>query len=224
MRRGACVQVKKHRGYANLFVVEHPLILHKLTLMREKSCPPGLFRALLREITLLMGFEATRPLPLAVREIDTPIARAEGFELAENEPVIVPILRAGLTMADGMLELLPAARVGHIGLYRDPRTKMPVEYLVNLPDPAGRHFFVVDPMLATGHSAIHAFRCLERAGVSREDCTLVSLVGAPEGVAAFECEYPEVPVFLAALDARLDDHAYIVPGLGDAGDRLFGTH
>jgi uracil phosphoribosyltransferase len=215
--------MQEHEKYRKLYIADHPLISHKLTIMRDRNCPVVQFRALLHEISLLMGYEATRNLPVCTRKIETPLSPMEGTEISGRKPAIIPVLRAGLAMSDALLELMPAARVGHIGLYRDHETKRPVEYLVKLPDPAGRHFFVVDPMLATGHSARKALDCLMKYGVSPENCTMIALVGAPEGVEVFREGYPDVPVYLADLDSHLDSNAYIRPGLGDAGDRLFGT-
>jgi uracil phosphoribosyltransferase len=177
----------------------------------------------LKEISLLMGYELTRPLPLTTRTIQTPICPMEAPILEGKKPVIVPVLRAGLGMAEGLEELMPAARVGHIGLYRDEKTHEPVEYLVRLPDAAGRIFIMVDPMLATGNSAKHALDVLVRAGAVPEMIRFMALVAAPEGVKVLLEAYPQVKIFVAALDKQLNEKAYIVPGLGDAGDRLFGT-
>ncbi len=215
--------MKKHPGFTNLFVSDHPLILHKLTLMRETSCDKVLFRALLREIALLMGYELTRDLPLTTREIETPLAPMAAPALAGKKAVIVPILRAGLGMSEALEELMPAARIGHIGLYRDHETKRPVEYLVKLPEPRDRIFILVDPMLATGHSAKYALDVMVKRGVDPQKIRFMALVAAPEGVKVVQDAYPMVPTYVAALDERLNDSAYIVPGLGDAGDRLFGT-
>lgn len=211
------------REFANLQVLDHPLIQHKLSLMRDKRTPTIQFRHLLREITVLMGYEITRELPLTRERIETPITAMEAPLLAGKKVTIVPILRAGLGMADGLLDLIPSARVGHIGLYRDPQTKRPVEYFVKLPEPEGRLFFILDPMLATGHSAVAAIDILNRRGIEDTHIRFISLVAAPEGVQVVEDAHPKVRIFTAALDQGLNDHAYIVPGLGDAGDRLFGT-
>jgi uracil phosphoribosyltransferase len=213
----------KHPGYPNLFVLDHPLIQHKLSHMRARSCTTASFRDLLREIALLMGYEITRDLPMTTRPVETPLAVFDAPVVDGKKPVIVPILRAGLVMAQGLHELMPAAREGHIGLYRDHDTRQPVEYLVKLPDPGGRPFFLVDPMLATGNSAVHACDVLNRHGVADADIRFMALVAAPEGVSRFAKAHPEVRVFTAALDSHLNENAYIVPGLGDAGDRLFGT-
>ncbi|HEY0523803.1 MAG TPA: uracil phosphoribosyltransferase [Stellaceae bacterium] len=209
--------------FPSLRLLDHPLIQHKLSHMRDKATPTVAFRQLLKEIALLMGYEITRELPLTQEAIETPLARMEAPVIAGKKVAIVAILRAGLGMAEGLHELVPSARAGHIGLYRDPATKRPVEYLVKLPEPEGRIFIVVDPMLATGNSAVHAVDVLNRHGVDDGAIRLMALVAAPEGMATFAAAHPRVPVFAAALDERLDDHAYIVPGLGDAGDRLFGT-
>ena len=209
--------------FANLFVLDHPLIQHKLTLLRDANTPKMLFRRLMREIALLMGYEITRPLPLEAEPIETPVAATTGRIVHGNRVAVVSILRAGIGMAEGLLELIPTAREGHIGLYRDPGTRMPVEYLVKLPSAKERLFIVVDPMLATGNSAVHALDVLNRHGVQDRWIRFLALVAAPEGMRVFNKSHPEVPVYAAALDERLNDHAYIVPGLGDAGDRLFGT-
>lgn len=204
-----------------LHIISHPLVQHKLTIMRRKETSSGEFRRLLREITLLMGYEITRDLPLEDLEIETPLCRAAGKRLAGKKPVIVPILRAGFGMEDGLLELIPSARVGVIGLYRDPITHEPVEYYCKLPDAAGRVFILIDPMLATGGSACAAISLLKKHGV--EKIIFLSLLAAPEGAARVEKEHPDVDVYTAALDERLDENKYIIPGLGDAGDRIFGT-
>lgn len=209
--------------FPNLFILDHPLIQHKLTLMRDKERSTGGFRTLLREVSLLMGYEITRDLPLMLERIETPLAPMDAPVLAGKKLAIVPVLRAGLGMAQGLHELVPSAREGHIGLYRDHDTKLPVEYLVKLPEPEGRLFIVVDPMLATGNSAVHAVDVLNRHGVADENIRFMALVAAPEGARVFHAAHPTVKVFTAALDDRLDTNAYIVPGLGDAGDRMFGT-
>lgn len=206
-----------------LHVVDHPLVQHKLTLLRDKETGTSQFRQLLKEIGLLMGYEVTRGLPTRPRIVETPMAPCEGSTVFEDDLVIVPILRAGLGMADGLLELMPGARVGHIGYYRDHVTKRPIEYLVKLPDTAGRKFIVVDPMLATGFSATHAVTVLQDRGVATADIRFMALVASPEGIEVFHETHPGVPVLVAGLDSHLDQNAYIVPGLGDAGDRLFGT-
>src|SRR5262247_2915669 len=209
--------------FANLFIVDHPLIQHKLTHMRDRETSTRTFRQLLREITLLMGYEVTRNLPLTARRIETPLTAMDAPVIAGRKLTVVPILRAGLGMADGLLELVPSARVGHVGLYRDHDTKRPVEYFVKLPDPEGRIFILVDPMLATGHSSAAAADTLNKRGVSDDNIRMMVLVAAPEGVRVFQKAHPKIQVYAAALDSHLNEHAYIVPGLGDAGDRLFGT-
>jgi uracil phosphoribosyltransferase len=209
--------------FPSLHVLEHPLIRHKLTLMRDKRTPTIQFRQLLREIALLMGYEITRDLPVTTERIETPLTAMEAPLIAGKKVAIVSILRAGLGMADGLLDLIPSARMGHIGLYRDPQTKRPVEYFVKLPEPEGRLFILCDPMLATGYSAVAAVDILNRRGVADGSIRLMALVAAPEGMRVFAEAHPAIPVYAAALDEYLNDHAYIVPGLGDAGDRLFGT-
>jgi uracil phosphoribosyltransferase len=215
--------MRTHPDYPNLFILSHPLIQHKLTLMRDRKRSTSAFRALLREIALLMGYEITRDLPLTTERIETPLTTMDAPVLAGKKLSIVPILRAGLGMAEGLHDLVPSAREGHIGLYRDHDTKQPVEYLVKLPEPEGRIFILVDPMLATGNSAAHACDVLNRHGVEDANIRFMALVAAPEGVRVFHAAHPEVPVFTAALDSHLNENAYIVPGLGDAGDRMFGT-
>ena len=206
----------------NVVVVGHPLVQHKLTLMRRKDISTGQFRALLREIAPLMLYEATRDLPLIEIEIETPLARMQAPVLAGKKLCFVPVLRAGLGFVDSMLDLVPSARVGHIGIYRDPATLTAVEYYLKAPeDIAQRIVIVVDPMLATGHSAVAAVSRLKDIGA--ETIKFMCLVAAPPGVAAMQAEHPSVPIYAAAVDPVLNDHAYIVPGLGDAGDRLFGT-
>jgi uracil phosphoribosyltransferase len=210
--------------FGPFFVLDHPLIQHKLTLMRERHQPTSKFRALLREIAMLMGYEITRDLALETVAIETPVAPCDAPKLSGKKLVVVPILRAGLGMADGLLDLLPSARVGHIGLYRDPATLQPVEYVVKLPAAAAeRDFIIVDPMLATGGSAAHAVDIVLKRGADPARVRFLALVAAPEGVRAFRDRHPDVAVYVAALDSHLNDHGYIVPGLGDAGDRLYGT-
>ncbi|HXX12435.1 MAG TPA: uracil phosphoribosyltransferase [Burkholderiales bacterium] len=214
--------MKQDPRFPNLFILDHPLIQHKLTHMRDKTTSTRTFRQLLREITLLMGYEVTRNLPLTARRIETPLTTMEAPVIAGKKLAIVPVLRAGIGMADGLLELIPSARVGHIGLYRDERHR-PVEYVVRLPEVEGRRFIVCDPMIGTGYSAAHAVDVLKQRGVAAADILFLALVASPEGVQVFRDKHPDVPMFVGALDDHLDDHAYIVPGLGDAGDRLFGT-
>lgn len=207
---------------SKLHIIDHPLIQHKLTIMRKTSTSSKDFRQLLDEISMLMGYEVTRNLPLETVEITTPVARAQAKQIAGKKLAIVPILRAGLGMVDGLLSLVPVARVGHIGLYRDPDTHLPVEYYCKLPpNIQNRLVIVVDPMLATGGSASDALKMLKDKGCT--DIRLMCLVAAPEGVAKVQADHPDVDIYTAALDEKLNDHAYIVPGLGDAGDRLFGT-
>ncbi len=203
-------------------VVDHPLVQHKLSLMRDRETGTANFRRLLREIAMLLGYEVTRDLPLEKRHIETPLAGTEAPFIEGKKLVVVPILRAGLGLADGLLELMPQARVGHVGLYRDPETRAAVEYYCKLPeDIADRLVVVCDPMLATANSAIAAVDLLKRAGAPR--IKFMCLLAAPEGVRAFTEVHPDVPLWTAAIDRKLDDHAYILPGLGDAGDRLYGT-
>lgn len=207
---------------AGVTVVDHPLVRHKLTLMRTGDTGTAEFRRLLREIALLLGYEVLRDLPLATRTIETPLAPMESPKLEGKKLVLVSILRAGTGLLDGLLDLVPAARVGHIGLYRDPETLEAVEYYFKVPGRLeDRMLVVADPMLATGNSAIAAMARLKEAGA--RNVKFLCLLAAPEGVAAFRAAHPDVPVFTAAIDDRLNDHGYIVPGLGDAGDRLYGT-
>lgn len=210
-------------GFPSLHVLNHPLIQHKLTLMRDVTTSTRTFRELLKEIALLMGYEVTRDLPLTFEEIETPLCKMKAPVIAGKKLAIVPILRAGIGMADGLLQLVPSARVGHIGLYRDPKTLKPVEYLVKLPPVDDRLFILVDPMLATGNSAAAAVDTLMKNGVPENKIIFLALVAAPEGVRVFTGLHPDVPVYVASLDEKLNDHGYILPGLGDAGDRLFGT-
>jgi uracil phosphoribosyltransferase len=191
--------------------------------MREHDTSTRTFRELLKEITLLMGYEITRDLPLTTRKVQTPLVTVDAPVIAGKKLAIVPILRAGIGMSDGLLELVPSARVGHIGVFRDPETHQPVEYLVRLPDTAERTFILCDPMVATGNSAVHAIDVLKRRGVQDDQIIFLALVAAPEGVQVFQDAHPGVKLYVASLDSHLDEHAYIVPGLGDAGDRIFGT-
>lgn len=203
-------------------VIDHPLVAHKLTLMRDKKTSSASFRQLLREISLLLGYEVLRDLPVTNTTIETPLAEMEAPILAGKKLTLVSILRAGNGLLDGMLDLVPSARVGHIGLYRDPETLIAVEYYLKLPDDIeNRPVVLVDPMLATGNSAIAAAHRLKEIGA--QDIRFMCLLAAPEGVAAFSEAHPDIRIFTAALDERLNDHGYIVPGLGDAGDRMFGT-
>jgi uracil phosphoribosyltransferase len=208
--------------FPNLTIVDHPLIQHKMTLLRRTETSKKTFRELVDEITMLMGYEATRDLPLEAVEIDTPLEMTHGMVVSGKKLALVPVLRAGLGMVEGMLRLMPSARVGHVGLYRDHESLEPVSYYFKIPPDAGaREFIVLDPMLATGGSAARAVTELKAQGAVR--IRLVSLVAAPEGVQRMYGEHPDVHVFTAALDRELNEHGYILPGLGDAGDRLFGT-
>ncbi|KGR80164.1 uracil phosphoribosyltransferase [Ureibacillus manganicus] len=205
-----------------VYVFDHPLIQHKLTYIRDKNTGTKEFRELVDEVGTLMAFEITRDMPLEEIEIDTPIQKAKTKVLSGKKLAIVPILRAGLGMVEGVLKLIPAAKVGHVGLYRDPQTLKPVEYYVKLPaDVEEREFIVVDPMLATGGSAVEAINALKKRGA--KNIKFMCLVAAPVGVEAMQEAHPDVDIYIAALDEKLNDHGYIVPGLGDAGDRLFGT-
>ena len=205
-----------------LNVIDHPLIQHKLTMMRDKQTTSKDFRALLDEIAMLMAYEVTRDLPLKQIEIETPVCKAKSNVIAGRMIAIVPILRAGLGMVEGVLRLVPAAKIGHIGLYRDPETLKPVEYYCKLPvDVTEREIIVVDPMLATGGSSSAALTFLKEKGCKK--IKLMCLIAAPEGVAVIQKEHPDIDIYVAAVDEKLNEHAYIVPGLGDAGDRLFGT-
>jgi len=208
--------------YPNLTVVHHPLIQHKLTWMRSEDTGTDSFRQLLREVSRLLAYEATRALPTEPMTIRTPLTTMESPVISGKKLCLVSILRAGNGMLDGFLEVIPLARVGHIGLYRDPDTLQPVEYYFKVPgDLAERQCLVVDPMLATGHSAAAGIARLKAAGCAQ--ITLVCLLAAPEGVRHMNEQHPDVPVFAVALDSQLNEHGYIVPGLGDAGDRLYGT-
>ena len=206
-----------------LHVLNHPLIQHKLSIMRNKDTGVKQFREAVNEISALMCYEATRNLPTEEVEIETPLAVAKVRVLAGKKLAIVPILRAGLGMVDAMIDLIPSAKVGHIGLYRDPETHEPVEYYCKMPpDISERQVFIVDPMLATGGSVVAAIQILkEKYGC--KNITLMDIIAAPEGVARVQKEHPDVDIFVCAVDEKLNEHAYIVPGLGDAGDRIFGT-
>jgi uracil phosphoribosyltransferase len=206
----------------NLVVIDHPLVAHKLSLMRDKTTPSVQFRTLLREISLLLGYELLRDLPTELRDIETPVGPMRAPFLTGKKLVLVPILRAGNGLLDGLLDLVPSARVGHVGLYRDPDTLAAVDYYCKVPDELGERLtVVVDPMLATGNSAVAAISRLKDRGA--RNIRLVCLLAAPEGIAAVTGAHPDVRVFTAAVDERLNDHGYIVPGLGDAGDRMYGT-
>lgn len=206
----------------NVHVIDHPLIQHKLTIMRMKETGTKDFRELLEEISMLMAYEITRDFPLKEVEIETPICKCKEKMLAGKKVGVVPILRAGLGMLNGVVNMIPAARVGHVGMYRDPKTLKPVEYYCKLPgDVAERTLIVVDPMLATGGSSSAALSLLKEKGA--EHIILMCLVAAPEGVRVINRDHPDVPLYVAAIDEKLNDKGYIVPGLGDAGDRIFGT-
>ena len=207
---------------SNVHVLDHPLIQHKLTIMRQPTTGPKEFRELLEEISMLMVYEVTRDLPTIDVEIETPICKTTQKMLAGKKLGIVPILRAGLGMVDGIMNMIPACRIGHIGLYRDPETLEPVEYYCKLPaDAEERELILLDPMLATGGSASDAITLIKKRGCNH--IRLVNLIAAPEGIAKVQAAHPDVDIYVAGLDERLNDHGYIVPGLGDAGDRLFGT-
>ena len=207
---------------ANVHVMDHPLIHHKLAVLRNKETPVKEFRELINEISGLMCYEATRNLPTMDVEVETPVATAKCKMLAGKKLAIVPILRAGLGKVDALVDLIPSAKIGHIGLYRDPVTHEPVEYYCKLPEDIGnRVTFVVDPMLATGGSAVAAIDFLKKHGC--KNIIMMNIIGCPEGIKKVQEAHPDVEMYLAACDERLNDHAYIIPGLGDAGDRIFGT-
>lgn len=206
----------------NVTVVEHPLVQHKLSIMRRKETSSADFRQLLREISLLIGYEVTHDLPLDSEEIETPITKTMAPKLAGKKLVLISILRAGNGLLEGMLELIPSARVGHVGLYRDPESLVAVEYYFKVPQDLGdRLVIVVDPMLATGNSASAALSRLKEEGA--RNIKFVCLLAAPEGIKALQEAHPDIPIYTAAIDEKLNEHGYIVPGLGDAGDRLYGT-
>lgn len=208
----------------NFHVIEHPLIEHKLTMIRDKNTGTKDFREIVNEIARLLAYEVSRDLPLEDIEIETPVVTSTQKKISGKKAVVVPILRAGLGMVDGILDLVPAARVGHVGLYRDEETMKPVEYFVKMPkDLENRHTYVVDPMLATGGSAIAAIDSILERGAKPENIKFICIVAAPEGVKAFHEAHPDIEIYTASLDDKLNDDAYIVPGLGDAGDRLYGT-
>ena len=207
---------------SNVCVFDHPLIQHKLSILRDKNTSVKEFRELISEIAMLMCFEATRDLPTEDVEIETPVAKATVKRLAGKKLAIVPILRAGLGMVEGMMTMIPSAKVGHIGLYRDPQTLEPVKYYYKMPaDIEEREVIVVDPMLATGGSASATIKFLKEDGVKH--IRLMCIIGAPEGIARMQEDHPDVDIYVAAEDSHLNEHGYIVPGLGDAGDRIFGT-
>ena len=207
---------------SKVIVMDHPLIKHKTTILRDKNTGSKQFRELVNEIAMLMAYECTRDLPLEEITVETPLMETTGYRISGKKLGIVPILRAGLGMVEGMLSILPAAKVGHIGLYRDPETLQPVEYYCKLPDDVSeRDIFVLDPMLATGGSSSAAIGFLKEHGCA--SIRLIAIIGAPEGVEVVQKNHPDVDIYLANLDTELNSHAYITPGLGDAGDRLFGT-
>ena len=207
---------------AKVHIMDHPLVHHKLAVLRSKETPVKEFRELINEIAGLMCYEATRDLPLMDVEVETPVAVAKCKMLAGKKLAIVPILRAGLGMVDALVDLIPSAKIGHIGLYRDPETHEPVEYYCKLPEDIGnRVTFVVDPMLATGGSAVAAIDFLKKYGCKK--IIMMNIIGCPEGIKRVQEAHPDVDIFMAACDEKLNEHAYIVPGLGDAGDRIFGT-
>ena len=207
---------------ADVTVIDHPLIQHKLTIMRKRETSTAKFRALLQEISMLLAYEVTRDMPLEYQPIETPLTSMEAPVLSGKKLVLISILRAGQGILDGMLQLIPSARVGHIGLYRDPKTHVAVEYYFKVPpDIEEREMLVVDPMLATGNSAVAAVHRLKETNPLA--MKFICLLAAPEGIAHFHDEHPDVPIYTAAIDQGLDEHCYIVPGLGDAGDRMFGT-
>jgi uracil phosphoribosyltransferase len=207
---------------SHVIVIGHPLVQHKLTLMRRVETPTAKFRQLLREISMLLGYEVMRDLPLEQREIETPMQTMASPVLSGKKLVLISILRAGNGLLEGMLDLVPSARVGHVGLYRDPQTLVAVEYYFKVPDDLGERLVVaVDPMLATANSSIAAIDRIKDAGA--KNLKMVCLLAAPEGIAAFQDAHPDVDIYTAAIDEKLNEHGYILPGLGDAGDRLYGT-
>ncbi|MBK7582736.1 MAG: uracil phosphoribosyltransferase [Myxococcales bacterium] len=206
----------------NVFVIDHPLIQHKLTLMRQKDTSTSDFRALLSELSMLMAYEVTRDMQIVMHEIETPLAKMQAPLLEGKKIVFISVLRAGTGMLDGMLRIVPSARVGHIGLYRDPKTLKPVEYFFKVPsEMEDRDAIVMDPMLATGNSAVAAVARVK--ATSPKSVKYVCLLAAPEGIRTLQAEHPDVPIYTPAIDERLNDHGYILPGLGDAGDRIYGT-
>lgn len=206
----------------NVTIVDHPLVQHKLSLMRRKDTPTAKFRQLIHELSMLLGYEVTRDLPLADERIETPLTEMDAPMLAGKKLVLISVLRAGNGLLEGMLDLIPSARVGHVGLYRDPETLVAVEYYFKVPDELDeRKVIVVDPMLATANSSIAAVQRIKEAGAI--DIKFVCLLAAPEGIEKFQEAHPDVPIITAAVDDHLNDHGYIVPGLGDAGDRIYGT-
>lgn len=216
--------MEQHSDFPNLYIINHPLVQDRLTYIRRKETSTAEFRRVLYEISILMTYELTKDLPLTAQTINTPMAKMDAPVLANPEPVIVPILRAGMGFLDGMQHVLTSAIFGHIGVYRNEETKRPVEYLVKLPNEIKeRDVFLVDPMLATGYSGKYALDILAREGVSAEKIRFMVLVAAPEGVRVLNEHYPDIPIYTAALDDHLNEDAFIIPGLGDAGDRICGT-
>jgi uracil phosphoribosyltransferase len=214
--------VSSPSSHTTLQVIRHPLLQHKLTLLRDHATPTKIFKELVDELAMLMAYEATKDLALQQVQVRTPLEESVGMKVRGKKLTLVPILRAGLGMVEGILRLIPSARVGHIGIYRDHSTLEPVDYYFKIPrDTEERDFFVLDPMLATGGSAVAAVSSLKRSGAQR--IRFLCLVAAPEGVQRMERAHPDVPIYAAALDRQLNEHGYILPGLGDAGDRLFGT-
>lgn len=216
--------MKEHSEFPGLYIVDHPLVQNKLSQMRDKNCPHYEFKSLLREISVLMGYAITEKLAMTTKRIETPIQSMDAPVLAEAEPVVVPILRAGLGMAEALQYIMPRSAYGHVGLYRDEETHQPVEYLIRLPEVKNRHFIITDPMLATGNSARHAADVPIPHGVPEDKIILMTLVSVPEGVKTMREKYKTLPIYTASLDSHLNEKAYIVPGLGDAGDRIFGTN
>ena len=212
------------KDFPQVLVVDHPMVQHKLAILRNKETSTSKFRALVKELAIFLGYEATRHFQLEPVQIETPICKTTAYILKGRKVAVVPILRAGLGMADGILELIPAARVGHIGMYRDHETHQPVEYYCKLPEDIDtREVLIVDPMLATGGSATMAIEFLKKRGVPAQKISLLVIIAAPEGIRAVAAEDPAVRIYTCAIDERLNENAYIVPGLGDAGDRIFGT-
>ncbi len=215
--------MKQPEAFPNLYVVDHPVVQDKLTVLRRKDTPTELFRSLLEEISHLMAYPVTENMKIKAVECETPLTTFMAPALDNGEVVIVPVLRAGLGMTQGLLKIFPKAAIGHIGLYRDHDTHKPVEYLVRLPEHRGQTYLLVDPMLATGNSSAHVADILVRNGVKPQNIVFMALVAAPEGVKTFHAAHPDIVIYTAALDSHLNEKAYIVPGLGDAGDRMFGT-
>lgn len=216
--------MRKLEGYNNLFIIDHPLVQHKLSIMRDENTNNRDFRSLLKEITYLLAYEATSSMELVIKKIKTPMEIYDTAPfLSQDKPLIIPILRAGLFMAEAMLSIFPCAKIGHIGMYRDENTKRPVEYFVKIPKYNGERIFLVDPMFATGNSAIDAVDALTKRGIPSSSVTFIALLGTVDAIENFNRHYPNIPVYIGCIDAGLNDNAYILPGLGDAGDRLFGT-